>query len=158
MSKRKAKKPAAELPEVLELFGAIASFFPDATRFEGVVVRSVSMQFAKEVEFFSGTGAAKVGGRWNRVGLRATYASLDVVTATKEAYQMIRKFGFPMTAISPRVMAGAEVSLGKVLDVTDEAVLDAIGFSLADLIDEDWAVDSVGRRRVLDASDWTWKR
>lgn len=138
MSKRKAKKPAVDPPDVLVLFDAIASLLSDAKGFDGVIVRSVSMEFAQEDQFFSGTGAAKAGGRWNRVGLHATYASLDVMTATKEAYQMILKFGFSMTAISPRVMAGASVNLGKVLELTDSTVLDAIGFSLEDLTDEDW--------------------
>jgi RES domain-containing protein len=145
MTKRKVTTRPADSPEVLELFDAIAPFFPDAEGFDGVIVRSVSIKFATEEEFFSGAGAAKSGGRWNSVGMLATYASLDVVTATKEAYQTILKFGFSMTSISPRVTAAAKVRLGSVLDLTHDAVLNAIGFSIEDLINEDWrSIQSVG--------------
>ncbi|QDT04259.1 RES domain protein [Rubripirellula lacrimiformis] len=144
MSKRKSAPPV-DLPEVIELFEAIASRLADANGFGGVMVRSVGIKYANENDFFSGAGAARSGGRWNRVGLPAIYASLDVITATHEAYQNFVAFGFPMTAIQPRVTAGAKVSLGKVLDLTDGEVLGAIGFSLADLAGEDWqAIQSGG--------------
>lgn len=142
---KKSKAIPVDPPEVLELFDAISSLSPEAKGFDDVVVRSVATRFAKENDFFSGIGAGKSGGRFNPVGLRAVYASLDVVTATKEAYQMILKFGFPMTSIAPRVLAGARVTLSKTLDLTDAKMLGVIGFSLTDLVEEDWqAIQSGG--------------
>lgn len=141
----KKKTPPTDPPEVIELFEAIAGLFPDAVRFDGVIIRSVPTKYANENDFFSGAGASKSGGRWNRVGLSAIYASLNVITTTHEAYQNIDTFGFPLTAIQPRVMAGAKATLGKVLDLTDAKVLAKIGFSLSDLVSEDWeAIQSSG--------------
>ena len=70
MSKRKMADP----PEVIALFEAIASLLPDAKGFVGVVIRSVATQYANKNDFFSGDGAAKSGGRWNRPGISAIYA------------------------------------------------------------------------------------
>lgn len=123
-----------ELPEVVGLFDVIAKLFPTAGGFEGVIVGNVAMKYATKNEFFSGAGAAKSGGRWNRVGMEAVYASLDVTTATQEAYQDFVYRGFPMTAIAPRVTAGAKV----VLDLTDAKLRKSIGFTLRDLVEEDW--------------------
>ena len=145
MSKRKRPVVPKDPPEVIELFEAIASLFPDAGGFDGVIVRSVGTRHASEKDFFSGAGAAKAGGRWNRVGLQAIYASLDVMTATKEAYQNFVTFGFSLTTIMPRVTAGASVSLGKVLDLADKKVCSKIGFTTNELIEEDWrAIQSGG--------------
>jgi len=138
MSKRKSKPSPKDPPEVIELFVAIDSLLPDAGGFDGVIVRSVGTKYASENDFFSGAGAAKTGGRWNRVGLQAIYASLGVLTATREAYQNFVTFGFSLTTIMPRVTAGASVSLGKVLDLTDAKVRSQIGFTLKELVEEDW--------------------
>ena len=140
----KKKSPPSDPPEVLELFDLIAELFPGADGFDAVMVRSVATKYANENDFFSGDGAAKCGGRWNRVGLPAIYASLDVVTATEEAYQNFLRYGFPMTAIQPRVTAGAQVTLGKILDLTDARVRRKIGFSLADLVGEKWKAIQTG--------------
>src|SRR5690606_31884734 len=95
-------------------------------------------------DFFSGAGAARAGGRWNRPGLPAIYASLDVLTATREAYQNFLTFGFPLSAIRPRVTAGAKVSLEKVLDLADESVVAQLGFTIAELLAEDWRAIQAG--------------
>lgn len=134
----KAKPTPDELPEVLDLFKAIAQHFPSAVGFQGVIVRTVAMKYATKNDFFSGVGAAKAGGRWNRVGLEAVYASLDVTTATHEAFQDFVYRGFPMSALAPRVTAGAKVTLAKVLELTDATVRKSIGFTLRDLVEEDW--------------------
>lgn len=136
------KKPASanEPPGVVKLFEVIVAMLPGATAFEDIIARSVATKYATENDFFSGAGAAKTGGRWNPVGLPAIYASLDVITATHEAYQNFVKFGFSKAAIRPRVTACAEVSLGKILDLTDSEVRSKIGFSVTELVEEDWKV------------------
>ena len=134
MSKRKMADP----PEVIALFEAIASLLPDAKGFVGVVIRSVATQYANKNDFFSGDGAAKSGGRWNRPGISAIYASLDPITTTHKAYQNYNTFGFPMTKIEPRVMAGAKANFDKVLDLTDAKVQTKIGFTSKELVEEDW--------------------
>lgn len=135
----------AETPEVRELFANISELYSVAKGFSGTVVRSVGSKYATETSFFAGSGAAKTGGRWNRVGIEAVYASLDVLTATEEAYQNFIVFGLPLSSIRPRVTAGAEVSLAKVLDLTDALVRRKLRFSREDLVDEDWrAIQAAG--------------
>lgn len=126
------------LPEVQELFDNIASLHPDAPGFDDIIVRSVATKYANRNDFFSGVGAAKAGGRWNPVGLQAIYASLEIRTATEEAYQNFNTFGFPLTTIQPRVTAGARASLESVLDLTVAKIRKAIGFSKTELCTEDW--------------------
>lgn len=116
----------------------IDGLYSRATRFSGVVVRSVGARYANPVDFFSGVGAAKTGGRWNRIGMEAVYASLDLLTATSEAYQNFIVYNLPLSSIRPRVVAGAKVSLTRVLDLTDASIRRKLGFNRADLVEEDW--------------------
>jgi RES domain-containing protein len=130
--------PTIDPPEVVELFDRIAELLPLAIRFDGTIVRSVGLRYANEESFLSGEGAARYGGRWNRPGLDAVYASLDVITATSEAYQCFLSYGFSLSAIRPRVTAGATAKLTVVCDLTDKTIRRRIGFTLDDLLDEDW--------------------
>ena len=136
MSPKKAIR--IDPPEVLELFEAIANHYPAAVGFDGVIVRCVAARYAGKNDFFSGIGAAKAGGRWNRVGIEAVYASLDIDTAHAEAFQAFTYRGLPLSGMLPRVTAGAEVRVSRVFDVTSSRVRKTLGFMLQDLIEEDW--------------------
>jgi RES domain-containing protein len=125
-------------PGVQELFDAIASCVRNAVALDEVVYRSASVRFANAVDFLSGAGAAAFGGRWNPRGIEAVYASLSIQTATSEAYQNILKHGFSASSIRPRVFAGAQARLQALLDLTDARIRKRLGFSLAELLDEDW--------------------
>ena len=134
-----------ELPEVQELFAAIADCLPLAVTIQATVFRSAGIRYSTESDFLSGNGAAKVGGRWNPPGLRAVYASLDPVTATKESYQNFSAYGFKKQVIKPRVFIGADVDLHLLLDLSNRKVLGRLGFSITDLVNEDWhAIQSSG--------------
>lgn len=143
MSPRKHPE-ANEVPEVRDLFTSISELHARAAGFSGVIVRSVGAKYATQASFFSGKGAARTGGRWDRVGIEAVYASLDVVTATKEAYQNVIFYKLPLSSIRPRVMAGAEVVLSKVLDVTKASIRRKLGFSREELVNEDWRGTQAG--------------
>jgi len=147
MSKKKTKP--VDPPEVVELFEIIADLFAQAEGLDNVVIRNVGAKYATKNNFYSGAGAAKTGGRWNPKGLEAIYTSLDVETAKLEAYQDFIYRGFLLTAITPRVTAGAKVKLSKVLDLTDVKVLKKIGFTKKELILEDW-------RAIQKARDESW--
>lgn len=125
-------------PGVQELFDAIALCLRNAVTLDEVVFRSASVHFANAVDFLSGAGAAAFGGRWNPRGIEAAYASLSIQTATSEAYQNNLKHGFPASSIRPRVLAGAQARLHALLDLTNVAVRRRLGFSLDELLDEDW--------------------
>lgn len=148
MSPKKYPK-SEEAPQVLDLFFKISGLQVRAIRFSGVVLRSVGAKHATQTSFFSGKGAARTGGRWNRVGIETVYASLDVLTATKEAYQNFIIYKLPLSSIRPRVMAGAEVVLSKVLDITDASIRRKLGFTREDLVNEDW-------RGIQAAGDESW--
>ncbi|GIW83159.1 MAG: hypothetical protein KatS3mg105_4966 [Gemmatales bacterium] len=137
--------PSADPPEVIELFDRIAALMPRVIPFDGTIVPSAGTRYANENDFLSGAGAAKYGGRWNRRRIRAVYASLDIITATHEAYQHFLDYGFSLSAIRPRVIAGAHAKLSAVLDLTDSGICRKIGFTLAELIEEDWeAIQAAG--------------
>lgn len=131
--------PGKDPPEVVELFDRIVELVPRAIEFNGTIVRSVGTKYANAGEFLSGGGAAKYGGRWNQPGLRAVYASLDIITATLEAYQNFLNYGFSLSVIRPRVTAGATAKLSAVLDLTDPTVRRKVGFTLTELVEEDWS-------------------
>jgi RES domain-containing protein len=134
MSKAKPIDP----PEVIELLQIIADLYATADGFDGVIIRNVGAKYSSKNDFYSGVGAAKAGGRWNRKGIEAIYASLDVQTATVEAYQDFIYRGLPLTDVTPRVTAGAKVKLEKVLDLTDSKILKKFGFTKKELVKEDW--------------------
>jgi RES domain-containing protein len=133
-----------ESPEVQELFDRILACLPLAVKLKATGFRSAGVKYANETDLISGDGAGYYGGRWNPPGIRAVYMSLDPVTATKESYQELAKFGFK-DSIKPRVMAGAKLKLRRLLDLTDAKVRRKLRFRLDELTREDWhAIQSGG--------------
>lgn len=121
-----------------ELFARVSKSLDHAISLRCTIVRSVGTRYASELGFLSGEGAAKMGGRWNPRGIRAVYGSLDVITATCEAYQNFVDYGFPLSNVLPRVMAGAEADLQAVLDLTKTVQRRKLGVPLRDLVNDDW--------------------
>ncbi len=122
---------------------------PRALPFQGSVFRSAGVRYANESDFLSGHGAAYWGGRWNPPRLVTVYASLDVITATKEAYQNLQDYGLGTKTVKPRVMAGAELNLHCLLDLTNAGIRRKLGFSLTELLEENW-------RSIQDAGQESW--
>lgn len=136
-------------PGVQELYDAIAACLARAVPYHGVVMRSVGIRYATAKDFLSGDGAATVGGRWNPLGIKAIYASTSPVTATYEAYQNFADYGFSKSSVRPRVFCGAEVDLQKLLDLTDIGIRKRLGFTLAEILNEDWLA-------IQDERDESW--
>lgn len=136
---------STESPEAQELFDLIVECLPLAIELDTAAFRSTGVKYANEADLISGDGAGYYGGRWNPPGIRAIYASLDPVTATKECYQEFDKYGFKKSDIRPRVMAGARLKLSHLLDLTDAKIRRKLGFRLSELTQEDWhAIQSGG--------------
>ena len=55
-----------------------------------------------------------------------------------EAYQNILHLGFPASSIRPRVFAGAKARLQALFDLTNATVRAHLGFTLVELLNEDW--------------------
>jgi RES domain-containing protein len=128
--------------DVQRLFTRIAACTPRGIALQATGYRFAGTRYANETDLLSGVGAGAYGGRWNPRGLNAVYASLDPMTAVKESYQTFREFGF---SPKPRVMAGLAIDLRHVLDLTDPRIRRSLGFTVADLVGEDWyAIQQAG--------------
>jgi len=137
---------STESSEVQELFDLIVACLPQAVQLNRAAFRLAGVKYANESDLISGDGAGYYGGRWNPPGIKAIYASLDPVTAIKENYQEFAKYGFKEMHIRPRVMAGVQLKVNCLLDLTDAKIRRKLGFRLDDLTQEDWhAIQSGGQ-------------
>lgn len=135
--------------EVEELFERIAACLSSPAKLRASAFRSAGVKYANEGDMISGSGASYNGGRWNPPGILAVYASLDPVTAVKESYQEFLKFGFAPASIQPRVMAGIELNVSTLLDLTNSSIRRKIGFTYTELVTEDW-------HTILSEGDESW--
>lgn len=93
--------------------------------FRGIVYRAHHPRWAFDP--LSGAGAARHGGRFNRVGQAALYTSLTLNTAWLEAQQ-----GFVLKA-QPMTICSYRIECDGIEDLRDPAVLKAHGIAPADL-------------------------
>lgn len=136
---------STEPEDVQDLFRRIAALMPRAVKFHGAAFRSSGVKYANEGDLLSGDGAARYGGRWNPRGVSAVYASLDPVTAVKESYHEFLEYGFAGATIRPRVFVGMKVDLECVLDLTQARIRRSLGYTVSDLVTEDWrAIQAAG--------------
>jgi RES domain-containing protein len=112
---------------------------------EGIVFRSVLLQFAKPEQIVDGIGASKSGGRWNRPGIRVLYCSLTPGGAAEESMRLFEAIGIQRQVVKPRVIVGIRYRLQAVIELKD--LLRSIpGTTLNNLLQEDWQkVNSRGR-------------
>ena len=94
-------------------------------RFRGTVYRAHHPRWSFAPE--SGEGAARFGGRFNRIGLAALYTSLRHETAWLEAQQ-----GFAFKP-QPLTLCGYAVDCTDIVDLTDAAAVAAVGIDVGDL-------------------------
>lgn len=97
----------------------------DLTRFIGRVYRAHHPMWAGDA--LSGMGAARHGGRFNRVGTPALYTSRDPMTAWAEAQQ-----AFPFKP-QPMTLVAYDVDCERMVDLTRPSVLRQLGSTPADL-------------------------
>ncbi|WP_245579991.1 RES family NAD+ phosphorylase [Niveispirillum irakense] len=91
----------------------------------GVVYRAHHPRWAFAPD--SGEGAARFGGRFNPLGTPALYTALRLQGAWTEAQQ-----GFPFKA-QPMTLMAYQVDCADMVDLTDAAILAALGVTGADL-------------------------
>lgn len=96
--------------------------------FTGLLYRALNPIWAREP--LSGAGAARFGGRFNRVGRSALYTSLAPETALREANQV--------GTLQPTTLIACRADIGPLLDGRDPAALEAFGLTPAELADLGW--------------------
>jgi RES domain-containing protein len=105
--------PAANYSRILATVKSVARHAQSLT---GVWYRCVETSFTHEI--VSGEGARLHGGRWNPLGsFRTVYLSDSPETALQEYFARARRMKWPDHQSLPMVMAGVEVTAGRILDL-----------------------------------------
>jgi len=101
---------------------------PDPVHFAGLLYRAHNPVWSRAP--LSGEGAARFGGRFNRIGRPALYTSLAPETAVREANQV--------GTLQPVTLVAYQADIGPLLDGRDESALNPFGMTPADLSDPAW--------------------
>jgi RES domain-containing protein len=96
--------------------------------FKGALYRALNPIYARAP--LSGRGAELYGGRFNRKGAPALYASLSILTAVREANQA--------GDLQPTTLVSYDADIERVFDSRDEAAMRVARFDAAALADVAW--------------------
>ncbi|MBW4330253.1 RES domain-containing protein [Stakelama sp. CBK3Z-3] len=107
-------------------------------RFTGLLYRALNPVYAREP--LSGEGAARFGGRFNRIGRPALYTSLDADTALREANQV--------GTLQPTTLVAYRADIGPLLNGCDPDALELFAMTLAALADSCWRDHMLARASV----------
>jgi RES domain-containing protein len=140
--------PLADHPEFARLLKTIRSSSP-AIPWKGRCYRLAAEEWARSKDLFNGEGARKIGGRWNRPGITAVYASLDVPTVTHEWLAQMKRAGIPPEQGMPFVVGWGEARLRRVLDVGDASLLRQLEITRRALLEVEWTEENRRGREAL---------
>lgn len=107
-------------------------------RFTGLLYRALNPVWAREP--LSGAGAARFGGRFNRIGRPALYTSLAPETALREANQV--------GTLQPTTLFACRADIAPLLDGRDPAALAPFGMTPEALADPAWRERMLAGRPV----------
>jgi RES domain-containing protein len=92
------------------------------------------MTYANLQDLATGEGSRKAGGRWNpKGGFRTLYLSLTPETALAEALAHHRSQAIPDVEAMPITLAGFQVNVVRLLDLTAQRVRRSLGVTLKQL-------------------------
>lgn len=97
-------------------------------RYDGLLYRALNPHYARDP--LSGSGAARFGGRFNKVGRLALYTALAPDTAIREANQV--------GTLQPTILVAFRANLTPVFDGRDADALARYDHSPASLADPGW--------------------
>ena len=105
--------------------------------FAAVVHRHVSSQY----DALDSSGSLMAGGRWNPQGeYGVLYTALIEETAVAELERLAERQGLTSDDLAPRDLVSIEVSLSKILDLTDNKIMQQIGIRENEIVGNDPAL------------------
>ncbi len=121
-----------ELAETIRQCPAIA--------WSGKFIRSTSIDYANRRDLITGEGSQQFGGRYNPIGIRAVYGSLDLTTAIAEYLAHSRRQGLPDVEadVFPLVVIRLEATLNECFDLTNLKVRRNLNITWRQITDEPW--------------------
>jgi RES domain-containing protein len=129
------------------LFQAVGA---KAAGWNGIVYRAVGTEYANKRDLLSGEGTKRFGGRWTPPGSFATaHASLDVKTAVVESLGTQQQYGIAVDARLPLTLVAIDVSLKKLIDLTDDSILRELGLTRQRLMRCRWRENMDKGREAL---------
>lgn len=112
--------------------------FASASQVDSICFRNVKVRRATKNGVLATTGSIITGGRYNFIGdFGSLYLSWDIHTSIEETTKSNMSLLIDTAMRLPVVIIGYEITLSKILDLTDNDLLDRIGLVKADLL-EDW--------------------
>ena len=106
---------------------------------KGTIYRVTTLRYRRPDEILLGEGSYRNGGRWNAIeSFRAVYGSVDDVTALKESKANAEYANLPYPFRETRLIVAVELSLSRVIDLTANNTLKALGVTEEELRTEDW--------------------
>lgn len=102
--------------------------------FEVTVFRHLPPQY----EALDSSGSLRAGGRWNPRGeYGVLYTALDEETAKAELERLAERQGLTLDDFAPRDLVSIEVSLSKVLNLTDDNISEQLGIKESEIVGND---------------------
>ena len=126
-------------PQARVLESAFARCLSSYKPFSGLAYRACAVAYANRDDLLTGAGSKANGGRWNQRGqFRTVYLSLSIEIAIQELIGQFQSYGFDVSKKLPFVVAGVEVTISKVVDLTDAAIRRSMGISKDSIIKDNW--------------------
>jgi RES domain-containing protein len=122
-----------------EAFAAILrKHRPSLRPWRGDGFRSVSLRYARSDKLIDGQGAYQHGSRWSAPGaFRCVNLSTAADTAWRESHALASYYGLKESILQPRVLAGVQLKLLRVLNLLENAAL-ARALASPEILAEDW--------------------
>lgn len=106
---------------------------------KGTIYRVTTLKYAGARTILQGEGSYRFGGRWNAIGsFRAVYGSTEDTVAFAESKATAEYANLKYPFREPRLIVAIEVKLSRVIDLTQDAILEILGISQKELRREDW--------------------
>jgi RES domain-containing protein len=129
-------EPYKQTESLRPLFQAVGA---KGAAWSGTAYRAVGTEYANKRDLLSGEGTKRFGGRWTPPGsFAAAHASLDVKTAVAESLGTQQQYGIAVDARLPLTLVAIDVSLQKLIDLTDDTILRELGLTRQRLLRCRW--------------------